>query len=411
MKITYTKAIKWANNYEEVKNWLAVMQAKNQNAYYLYRFCEWCGKDPKQLLKEDKISMGKLLNKLVAVEELKNSVKFHMITAVKSYFKHNMIDLPKIAGAITVEKVKPYYMPKKDELRKLWNWCNNLRDKAFITFVCSTAIAKETLCHLQWKHFEENWENKEIPCINIPSELLKGHGRGRYKDVRQITFLTPEAKRDLINYKEWIEAKMKRKLTPEDHVWRETYAPYEPIKYSRLGKLIWDLSKASKIPFSWHDARRYVNTALEEIRMPFNWARKIRGRKVRGEEAPYSQPAIEQLRDKFKEAVPLLEFTSEKTATLEIVSLEDRKRNIIDYVELGTHLPIELKEQYIEHITKAKSHEELDNIRDAIKTALEQPKEDCQKIINEAELSQWLSKGYKFIAVLPSGKILINNET
>ena len=50
---------------------------------------------------------------------------------------------------------------------------------------------------------------------------------------------------------------------------------------------------------------------------------KIRGRKVRDEEAPYSQPAIEQLREKFREAVSLLEFTTEKpTVTKEMLKEE-----------------------------------------------------------------------------------------
>ncbi len=39
--------------------------------------------------------------------------------------------------------------------------------------------------------------------------------------------------------------------------------------------------------------------------------RKIRVRKLKGEESPYSHPAISQLREKLREAVPLLEFTSD----------------------------------------------------------------------------------------------------
>ena len=49
-----------------------------------------------------------------------------------------------------------------------------------------------------------------------------------------------------------------------------------------------------------------------------NWAGKIRDRKVRGEEVPHSQPAIGQLREKFREAVPLLQFTVEPLVPKEI---------------------------------------------------------------------------------------------
>ncbi|MDI6690474.1 MAG: hypothetical protein QME50_01210 [Candidatus Bathyarchaeota archaeon] len=152
----------------------------------------------------------KLLDDFVATEtpEFTNAVKYNICSAVKSFFKHNYADLARASGAISLEKVKPYNKPRKEDLRELWMWASNPRDKALITFVCGTAIAKETLTMIKWEQLEENWENVDLSCLNIPSEMLKGHGRGRYKDVRQITFLTPEAKRDLKIYKEWMEQRM-----------------------------------------------------------------------------------------------------------------------------------------------------------------------------------------------------------
>jgi hypothetical protein len=81
--------------------------------------------------------------------------------------------------------------PTKEDLRKLWNYAQNLRDKSLITFVNSTALAKETLSKLELRYFEEYWEKKDLPYIDCPPEILKGHGIGRYRGVRQITFLTP----------------------------------------------------------------------------------------------------------------------------------------------------------------------------------------------------------------------------
>jgi hypothetical protein len=409
-KIKETNAVEqWANQYPEVKRWLAKLQVKQKNAFNLYRFCRWCGKEPPELLKlkDDRASVEaeKLLDDFVAAEmPLTNAVKFQCTTAVKSFFKHNYKDLARASGAMTLEKVKPTHKPRKDELRKLWNWCLNPRDKALITFVNSTAVAKETLSKLQWKHLEDNWETVELPCINIPSELLKGHGIGRYKGVKQITFLTPEAKRDLINYKEWTEQKMNRKFTSEDYIFLETFAPYKPMGYGRLGTLIYNLSKTTGIPFSWHDARRYVETALEETNIHPNWARKIRGRKVKGEESPYSQPAIEQLRAKYREAVPLLEFTSEKPTMSEE---ERRKQQMRDMAKL-MDFSKEKKEILEQLLLEAKSTEDLDKIPERLKQL---ESHDCQKIISEADLQQWLTKGFRFVATLPSEKILISNET
>lgn len=396
----------WANKYPEVvTQWLPKLQIKAKNAYHLYRFCMWANKTPTELLalKKDPASKEaeKLLDAFVAADlgdrHMTNAVKVWCVNAVKSLFKHNYSDLARASGAITLEKVKPYNKPSKDELRKLWNWTLNPRDKALLTLVCSTAIAKETLSQIKWKHLEENWEKAELPCINLPSEILKGHGRGKYKSVRQITFLTPEAKRDLVNYREWLEQKAGRKMTPEDHIFLETYAPYRPASYSALGWAIWTLTKRTGVKFSLHDARRHVETALEEVKIHPNWARKIRGRKVRGEESPYSQPAIDDLRKKFREAVPLLQFTVEplipKDVQERLAALEAEQT--------------ELKQKYGIYRERGRKPKKRKTETDGGDCA----NGHCQKIASEDELPQLLADGWTFVATLPSGKCVVSNET
>ena len=354
-------------------------------------------------LKDDPRSRAaeELLDTFVADEAsgLPNSVKFNMLIAAKSFYKHNYRDLARACGAMTLDKVKPYNKPSKENLRKLWNWAVNPRDKALLTFVCSTAIAKETLTKLQWSHIEEGWEKADLPCIVVPSKLLKGHGVDKYKGVMQITFLTPEAKRDLLTYKEWMEQKIKRPLTAEDNIFLDTCRPYDPIAWSRLGDLIWRLSKASGIPFSLHDARRYVNTAMEEIRINPNWARKIRGRKVRGEEAPYSRPAIEQLREKFREAVPLLEFTTERSK----VALP---KEVVDKLAELERDQKELKAKYGIMFRKAVSEPK-------------RQQEKCEdgkhcgeefKQVGANELLQHLKDGWEIKHDLPNGEVIVCKE-
>jgi hypothetical protein len=388
----------WAENYPEVKRWLTRIQEKKLNAFDLYRFCAWSGKTPTQLLvlKSNQSSKDaeQLLDDFVADEKsgFKNSVKFRITVAVKSFYKHNYCDLARASGVIQLEKVKPYNKPSKENLRKLWSWASNLRDKALITFVNSTAIAKETLSQLKWKHIQDDWQTAELPCINCPSEILKGHGRGRYKGVQQITFLTGEAVRDLKLYKEWIEQKLGRTLTSEDNVWLETRAPYKPVAYEEFGKLIWRLSKGASVPFSLHDARRYVNTALEEIGMNPNWARKIRGRKVRGEESPYSLPAIQQLGAKFKEAVQLIEFISEKQQVpkevLERIAALEAERQAI-------------RSQYRLRKKVRKPPKEADDCENG---------EHCEKFkqVPETELLSCLQGGWQIVKELKSGEVIMH---
>jgi integrase len=414
----------WAPKYPEVvTQWLPNLQKKAKSAYYFYLFCQWAKKTPTELLalKKDPSSREaeKLLNAFVAVDletlHMTHPVKFLTVQQVKSFFKWNMCDLAKIAGHMTLEGKTDYHKLTKEGLRKLWNNTYNPRDRALITFICSTAIAKETLSNIKWKHLEENWENVDLPCINVPSELLKGHGRGKYKGVRQTTFLTPEAKRDLINYKEWLEKAMCRKVTPEDNIFRETYAPYKPATYAALGYLMWTLSKRAGVPFSLHDARRWVNTHLEQIGLVSNWNRKIRGRMVRGQESPYSQPAINQLRDKFRETVPLLEFTTE-TPTINKEMIRDEVMKGIEEQRLKEtaeklHIPLEQ--------VRAAFREKKGDWQRALRALKKETATDggdctngqhCQKIVSEDELPQLLANGWTFVATLSSGKVVVSND-
>jgi hypothetical protein len=401
-KVTNANVLEtWTPKYPEVVRWLGHLQQKRKSAYYLSCFCESVKLSPPELLalkEKDALvnpppnEVEKLLDEFVAAnsQDFTNAQRYNISIAVKSFFKWSYRDLAKASGKIDLKKVKPYNALSKEGLRKLWQRALNPRDRALIPFVTSTGIAKETLSNLLWAHLEVDWESKDLPCINIESELLKGHGHGKYAGVKQVTFLTPEAKRELIIYKEWIEQKLGKKLTSKDNIWLETYKPYEPMSYGSSTHLIRRLSKNAEVPFSWHDARRWINTNLEQIGISSNWARKIRGRKVKGEEAPYSQPAIEQLRAKFREAVPLLEFIAERAAVPKeiqerMAELEEEQRK--------------LRQQY-RFRSKVTKPEEIEKCENG---------EYCQKIVSEAELGDFLSQDWRMVATLPSGKIVIQS--
>jgi len=317
---------RWAKHYPKVMTWIGKLQKRNQNAWLLWLFCKTVGKTPDELLalKDDPRSRDaeRLLDEFAGRDnlEMPKSVRGTIVIAVKSFFKHNYSDLAKASGQVFFVKQKPYRKHSKDELVKIYRAAQNPRDRSLITFTWSTAIAKESLSKIQWKHLEPDWEKEEIPHIALPDIIIKGHGRGKYQGVEQHTFLTPEAKRDLIDYKDYLERVKGVKITPQTNMWIQINAPFEPLGYDAFSKIAEALSQRSGVAFGWHDARRYVETALEETKINPNWARKIRGRKVRGEENPYSRPAIEQLRAAYKEAIPLLQFIEAP-----MISEEDRR--------------------------------------------------------------------------------------
>lgn len=394
--------MEWAKAYSKVTTWLSKLQMKEINAWRLWLYCNFTNKTPDELLELKKSTTHEaelLLDNFIATADLPNSVKVNVVIAVKSFYKHNYLDLARASGQISLVKVHPYRLHTKEELYKIYRAAQNPRDRALITFVWSTAIARDSLTKIKWKNLEPNWRTQEIPHIALSSDMIKGHGIGKYKGVEQHTFLTPEAKRDLIEYEQWLANVKGVTSKPDDPIFRQTHSPYKAITIKVLNKIAEKLSKLSGVKFIWHDGRRYVETALEEIKIHPNWARKIRGRKVRGEEAPYSRPAIEQLRKAYAQAVPLLQFTTPTD---------------LDYVRQRQ----EVSEAIMSKILSGESLTEEDriNIR---KFGLKFAKKvqtatnggnivDCQfKQISETELLEHLKAGWKIVHKLSNGEVIV----
>jgi len=309
--------IKWAFQWECSRIWLKQYPNPHTQvlrAYQLRRFCEWAGLTPPELLnlKTDysDVRAERLIDKFSVDAPYNEPTKINIIAAIRSFFRRNY-------KALQQTGMPEYYTPDKYDLdkQKLWKLylaCANPRDRALFTFIFATAAAKETIVNAKWKHLEPDWETQDCPCLVFEGAIIKGHGRGKYAGVKQITFLTPEAKANLMEYKEWIQNKIGREFEPDEHIfWTTTTRKIgylKPLGYGALTGFQERLTEKTGIKWRLHDGRRWVETALEKARVPANWRRKIRGRKVRGEESPYSKPKIEELREAYRTAVPYLSF-------------------------------------------------------------------------------------------------------
>jgi len=299
-----------------VKRWLASLQTQGKRCQYLFLFCDWAKIEPPSLLdmkNNGSLEAEYLLDDFASLDgtadaPYPNSVMVNVVNAVRSYCRKNYQSLEPTAGAITLRKVRAYRKHTQEQLRRIFNVCLNPRDKSLVATCFSTALAKETLMEFRWSHFEDDWENQATPHISIPDTLLKGHGRGRWKGVEQHTFLTPEAKRCLLNYRDWMRNTRQVEFRREGHIYLALHEPFGNLTMNTLGMIHTRISERLPFKFSWHDGRRYVQTALEEAGLTRNWVQKIKGRRTRGEDAPYSLPEIEKLRTAFQKALPCLCF-------------------------------------------------------------------------------------------------------
>jgi len=408
---------------EQVKRWLRKVESpktKSEYTKHLIRYCMATEKNPDELIRLKRESRDHdaedLLDEFVDEAqkiEYSNSMTCVIVAAIKSFYKWNYADLSRGAGKISKLKVKPYRTPDRESLRKFLEG-SHIRDKALISFMACTGIAEGSIRELRWKHIQEI--DKDVPHIALTSTEIKGGGKGAYQGIEQHTFLTPFAKATLLNYKTWRERKEKRKLNPEDYLFSRIVKPYKNLSNSNLRALFIRRSENSGIEFSPHDLRRFVQTQLETARLQPNWIKKILRHKVAGEENPYSRPKITALREAYRTALPYLDL-GEKPKT--IVAKEDLRKEIVktllDSGDEGIlksiankhNISVELlKKNLMQMKRKADKVSPLIDI----KKSEARKKQDCEKIVDEAELEQWLTKGFKFVAVLPSGKVVITND-
>lgn len=320
-KLTKKEALPWVSQYESAKNYLSkINSAKADTALNLFHFCNWVEMSPTELLalksSFESLDAERLLDKFVYSRvSLPDSTKWRVIQNVRGFFRANYRQLQAQAGKMEYTPKKPQRFPTKAQRYDLFRACYNPRDRALTMMGLCSSIALESMSCLCWLHFEEDWQRQNVPYIQLPSEIIKGHGKGKYRGVLQFPFITPECKRVLLDYRDWYGKTFRYCWREEDHVFlsvRDNVG--ESLSRAGISQAVLQISKRAGVKFGLHDGRRIVQTALESVGVSPQWIRKIKGRKVSGEENPYSKPAIEQLRAKYREALGELEFLKQQVS-------------------------------------------------------------------------------------------------
>ena len=408
--------------------WLGKMGSKETRYVYRKRmkiFCGWCGLDPQRLLAlkddPDSLEAEHLLDRFVASRDFTDWQKVNIVTAVKSFFTYNYRELQRVSGKVSAAKQTAYRTPTAELLREFIKGAWTIRDKALVAFIASAFFREGTIPKLNWNNIEggailkPDCNGIEILHIGIMGKELKGGGKGRYAGIEQHAFLTPEVRDLLLDYKRWREIRGE-KIEEDGPIFVTEARPYRRIGVERVRGIFKAVSRRSGVKFSPHDFRRYGQTQLEEARLPPNWIRKILGHKVKGEENPYSRPKIEQLREAYRKAIPHLVFIEKPKFMSEV---ERRKKVIMDNVRL-MGLPDKKIKALELLLAKTKTDEDIDvaikkfRIR-KIGMPVVKVKEtqanggDCQRIVEEPELGNWLSRGWRVVDVLRSGKVVVES--
>ena len=339
---------KWLLQFESGRNWVSKLPSEQTRRVFirnLQKYSEGVNKNPDELIAfkieglrniatEKEFQAERLLENYLSGCNLSVSSKEMRKNAVVSFYKHNWRNLnSNVASNIQKPEAKKR-CPKMDDILELENAMTNQRDKAIIWFFASTSVRIGTLIKLRWNDLKPT-NDSEIPfSIEIESSRLKGHGVGKYKGLKQITFVHKLAVAKLESYK--AEAKRKGYVLKDDspifigyHNNRKTLAITTPSinsSFDNASLAIWHDLELKR--FSPHDFRDFLQSGLENAGINANLISPILGHKVKGVDNHYSTHGIEELKEKYKTALPYLlpQTTASIKSELEATKKQQQKK-------------------------------------------------------------------------------------
>ncbi len=340
---------KWILSFSTGSAWYCKLNSEQSKRTYLpnfKRYCDWAKKNPDELIKlkveglqnintEKEFQAENLLEKFLTATTHKPNVKKNIRTATLSFYKANRRNLVNVMDVETPEAKKR--CPKTQDIVDLDNAFVSLRDKAMLWFIASAPFRVDTLTLLRWEDLKPTGDGEVPYFLVIGAERLKGHGKGKYKGLKQIAFLHGLATKKLEGYKKELERKgyIPTEISPifipyrkETKITKMSTFSVERNFDEALLRAWHDLEKKR---FSPHDFRDYVQSACESAGIHANMIAPLLAHKVKGADFHYSDHDVQELLEKFKTALPyLLPQSIERVKAESEKELSQQQHKIVD---------------------------------------------------------------------------------
>jgi len=429
-------AIRWGVNYPSVKKMIDLMRTsrRRRSESTIKNYCQgvkvytemFLGLDNPDLAlnKTDFETIDQFIDWCLEERKIANKTLRNYFYGIQMWLISNeiqaeflkKIDLPSGTAIIIEDRA-----PSKEELRQIMNFAK-IRDKTVIEIAISSGLRVGTLATLKWGDvvldprtlFEDT--PQEHDHLKVPALVRVKAGMGRkIKERSFFSFITPEAKKVLLQYKE-LRERQGEIITNESPLITLAYRDKtKTVSWMTIEKAWERLLKLSGTETErkqkWHELhfhtlRKFFETQCigADVKRPFMefWM----GHKgVYLDESYFRANLQEHLRE-YGKAIPYLSVFEVPESREERLKRKYKERHPelsdeeIDR-KVREFLDIEV-ERYMTEMEKT----ELEPLEPLTFTG-EEAKEDCQKIVSEAQLESYLAKGWKVQAVLPSGKVVI----
>jgi integrase/recombinase XerD len=393
--MTEKERIEWCFKFESGKRWLTAVSVdksgskhtQREYARALKRYCDWIGKNPDQLIAEADIEHAedKLREFCNTLKTSRTTIATKYHAPIKSFYAYNRMPLTLRTPKHTTREREPH---TTEQIKTLMSLADP-RKRAIMMLLKDSGISREDIVILKYGDIQNEFEaSKDV----IHVRLVRQKEQLEYE-----TFIGKNAIESLKAYLQCRKANGEQITKDSPLIATVSNKAMNP---EGLSTIFVRFSKKAGFLTSPHRFRKYFESHMG-LSAPSILVKYWMGHSL-GVEKSYFIPPLEKQREAYAQAYKEIDI-SEKP---EINELERRKQQMRDSAKL-----MEWSEQKLtmleQLLLETKSTEELEKIPERLKQL---ESHDCRKIINEAELQQWLTKGFRFIAVLPSGKILISNE-
>jgi integrase/recombinase XerD len=344
---------------------------------------------------ETEMNAENKLREFCAVLENKKTVtrttiatKYH--APCKSFYSYNNLPLKLRTPKHTTKERSPHTVEELKTLMKIVD----VRERAFIMLLKDSGMSREDAVTLRYGDIKAEYEaGKEVIHLKVVRQK---------ESIEYDTFIGKNA---IESIKAYLEYRQRR---------GEMITDSTPIIATLKGKAltpenfstIFDrLSDKVGFKTSPHRFRKYFESHLA-LSAPSILVKYWLGHSL-GVEKSYFMPPLEKQREKYCESYHEIDISEKPTLS------EQKIKQMIALEDLKKYVPPERHAELEKLVLRTQSTKELDDLGSNIRTGkiqLERINHDCQFLISENELENYIARGFRFVAVLPSGKILVSNE-
>lgn len=384
-------------------------------------FCEIIGhNNPETALEEIKRieEIEDWLDNLVGTirEKVGDTRSINIFKGVKWWLTLNKVDVDWQAIILpSYEAQVEDRAPTKEEIRKLLSF-GNIRDQALILVAATSGLRMNTLRTLTFG--DVNFDCPDVARILVKKQyevdgMVYTSGRKISKKRKfYATFITPEAKKALLDYKQY-RIDEGEEITDKSPLFTSTkrnemgqflsHKQYLSTHWGRLLKRA-HLDKKSEGWFilHFHTLKKFAETQFINAGVTPSYREFWLGHKGAYLESSYFRGEEEKHLEEYRKTIPYLTII-EATDRFEV---EMKKRKIL---EDSASLPLEVRQKIEQALASCITMKQLNQQTEYILPLLKRS-ENCQKIIDIEQLETHLTQGWRFISALPNGKAVIEKN-